>query len=300
MHMTPAELLDRIENAKGKIALLPDGSLQCENIPEELASEVRRHAANGVLQVVLSGECDPPAYKPPLNPREARKQAQKVKRMIEREGGVFRLTDSFFQCDLPDETPTERLTEIRKLLLENAGTIYQILRPKRSSSHRKRAKCEICRCRRGCRRKGIEAQINLPTCPICGHACQSHFMATTGLDQDHYQRTKEMRMIELFPAGCGSWMTATGKRCACPGWPIETPAKSRAEILVDFVRKFPNEYTAAELAEATSRSTAWIRKTLKAADLAGLMKRNQVASGLLPFDASGNCGLTAAEQKGKQ
>ena len=58
MSLCPAELLDRVEAAGGDIRVLPDGSLDCVNIPVHLVSEVQRHAGNGVLQAVLTGECD--------------------------------------------------------------------------------------------------------------------------------------------------------------------------------------------------------------------------------------------------
>jgi len=57
MNLCPSELLDRIHAAGGDVRLLPDRSLRCENVPADLVSEIQRHAANDVLQSVLSGEC---------------------------------------------------------------------------------------------------------------------------------------------------------------------------------------------------------------------------------------------------
>ena len=78
LRLSPSELLDRVHHGGGNIVLGPDRSLQCENVPQHLASEVRRHAANGVLQAVLSGECfrpkpvpepEKPVRKPSSRPR---------------------------------------------------------------------------------------------------------------------------------------------------------------------------------------------------------------------------------------
>jgi hypothetical protein len=72
MRLSPSELLDRVHHGGGSIILMPDRGLQCENVPSDLVSELRRHAANDVLQSVLSGECFRP--KPEQEPEKAERK----------------------------------------------------------------------------------------------------------------------------------------------------------------------------------------------------------------------------------
>ena len=60
MMLTPNELLDFLDQSGATIRLMEDGSLDCQNVPEHLVSEIHRHATNGVLPAILSGFCNQP------------------------------------------------------------------------------------------------------------------------------------------------------------------------------------------------------------------------------------------------
>lgn len=203
MSMNSVELLDEIQAAGGGLEVLPNRALRCRNIPPHLRSELQR--LQFVVTAILMGECDPrPAVL--LSTRELKK----FMRTVEKRGGCFRLTSNplgragFFECELPDE-----LTHLTTTVRDNLDAIFKLLQPRRKSSSRPKRRCSVCRTGQGCRTGGIRTYAN---CPICGHACVTHFRAEFG-----------------SPAGCNytwpdpnasaAWFPPPAPRCNCPGWP---------------------------------------------------------------------------------
>ena len=165
MRMSAGELLDEIEAAGGSLAVLPDRGLDCHNITPCLRDELVR--LQFVIVAILLGECEPRPFQ-----LIDKKKLKKLVKQVRDEGGLFRLTERFFECELPDH-----LMEHKTTVLNHADTIFEIISPKRPSSRSKRPRCAICPAGKGCRTVGRTLDNQQP-CPICNHACRSRFRAS--------------------------------------------------------------------------------------------------------------------------
>jgi hypothetical protein len=214
--MTPAEQFVReVEALGGKLWLMGDGSLLCQNVPRSF--EPRLEALESEVFALLRLLDSPPEP----NQLDKRKLRKLIK-TIQDAGGEFHRSPSgrfFDYIKLPEQLI------YRQLVLDNAMAIFPLVfpPPKRSSARPRRPKCSICLrdgSDGGCRTLG-RLGTRVP-CKLCGHDCWNHF----GPERDYPLGGCNVMIPDR---SAGTKLTfQPAPRCQCPGWPVASaPTKTR-------------------------------------------------------------------------
>jgi len=125
-------------------------------------------------------------------------------------GVIFRRSGNFFEVEVPDGLQAE---DYEPMIRANAEKIFEVLWPT-PPSFRRRPKCQICAPKTGCRTIGHTIG-NEQFCPICNHACRSHFAP------QHFGDLLNLPTKYDFAGGCN-------KCKKCPGFPVAPkPVKTK-------------------------------------------------------------------------
>jgi len=212
--MNPAEqLVQEIQAVNGKLWLMADGSLICENVPRSFEPRLAELEDEVFALLRLLDALPDKLDKPKL---------RKLIKTIQDAGGEFHLSPSgrFFDfIKLP-----EQLFAYRQLVIDNAPAIFPLVFPpvKKSFSKPRKAECIVCAPGTGCRTTRFAYHNKFLACPRCNHACFHHYL---GL---HFPQFPEDKLWNT-PDGCNRFEQPDPDNpcykvpCPCPGWPLAPP-----------------------------------------------------------------------------